>query len=75
MRYNVVAQDANLNKIQLFNEIDENFLDKFLRDYCTKDLDPFDMSYRWLIGFELPEYGIPYRVSGWIMRFDEAEIA
>lgn len=73
MKYNVVAQDANLNEIQLFNGIDENALDEFLNDYCTKDVDPWDASYRWLKDCELPEYNIPYRSNGWIIRFNRAE--
>ena len=73
-KFNVFAQDCNLNKIQLFTEVDENTLNEFLNDYCNtdeRDIDPWDKNYRWLKDYELPEYNIPYRENGWTVRFCE----
>ncbi len=75
MKYNVVAQDANLNEIQLFNGIDEVALNEFLGFYCEDKKDLWDLNYRWLMGNELPEYNIPYRHGGWLIRYKEAETA
>lgn len=74
-KFNVFAQDCNLNKIQIFSEVDENTLNEFLNDYCNtdeRDIDPWDKNYRWLKDYELPEYNIPCRENGWIVRFCEA---
>lgn len=75
-KYNVIAEDANLNRYQIFTGIDETMLNEFLDDYCKKyserDDDPWDKNYRWLKDYELPEYNIPYRSMGWIIRFCEA---
>lgn len=73
-KYNAMAQDANNNLIQIFVEVDEATLNEFLNDYCEMDekhLDPWDKNYRWLKDYELPEYDIPYRAQGWIIRFCE----
>lgn len=73
-KYNVIAQDANNNVIQLFIEIDEVTFNEFLTEYCNtdeRDIDPWDKNYRWLKDNELPEYNIPYRATGWIVRFCE----
>ena len=73
-KYNAMAQDANNNLVQIFVEVDEATLNEFLNDYCDIDqrnLDPWDKNYRWLKDYELPEYGIPYRAHGWIIRFCE----
>lgn len=73
MKYNVIAQDANLNGILLFTEIDEVALNEFLNSYCEDRKDLWDLNYRWLRDNELPEYNIPYRLSGWLIRYKEAE--
>lgn len=73
MTYNVIAQDANLNEIPLFTRIDEAALNEFLDSYCDKRDYLRDMNYRWLRDYELPEYNVPYRSAGWIIRFKEAE--
>lgn len=72
VKYNVVAQDANLDEYLLLSGIDEASLRVFLNEYCTEDINPFDTLYRWLKDFELPEYGLPYRANGWLVRFIEA---
>lgn len=73
-KYNAMAQDANNNLVQIFVGADEATLNEFLADYChisEKDIDPFNKNYRWLKDYELPEYNIPYRSMGWIIRFCE----
>ena len=75
-KYNVLAQDANNNVIQIFIGCNEAQLNEFLTNYCymdEKDVDPWDKNYRWLKAHHLPEFDIPYRAQGWIVRFCEAE--
>lgn len=71
MKYNVIAQDRNLNEIPLFTGIDEVALNEFLDSYCEDRKGLLDLNYRWLRGNELPEYNIPYRHSGWLIRYKE----
>lgn len=71
-KYNVIAQDANNNRIQIFIGIDEVTFKKFLNEYCHDDKDLYDENYRWLKDHELPAYNIPYRAMGWIIKFAEA---
>lgn len=73
-KYKVYAMDCNNNSVPIFSEIDELGLNEFLNDYCNtdkKDIDPWDKNYRWLKDYELPEFNIPYRSNGWIVRFEE----
>ena len=73
-KYKVFAKDCNNNTYPIFSEINATQLDEFLSDYCNtdkKDIDPWDKNYRWLKDYELPEYNIPYRSNGWIIRFEE----
>ena len=73
-KYKVYASDANCNVIPIFSEIDEQKLNEFLNDYCNtdeRDIDPWDNNYRWLKDYELPEYNLPYRSNGWVIRFEE----
>ena len=75
-KYNVLAQDANYNVIQIFVGCDEVQLNEFLTNYCymdEKDVDPRDKNCRWLKAHHLPEFDIPYRAQGWIVRFCEAK--
>lgn len=74
-KYNAIAQDANNNTIQLFVGIDEVAFNEFLNDYCEpaeKYTAPWDKNSRWLKDHDLPEYNVPYRAMGWIVRFCEA---
>lgn len=74
MKYNVVAQDANLNEYLVLSGIDEASLDEFVHDYCDDEVaDSFGRSYRWLKEVDLPEYDLPHRTLGWIVRFIEVE--
>lgn len=73
MTYNVIAYDANLNEIPLFIGIDEVALNEFLNSYCEDGKDLWDLNYRWLRDNELPEYNIPCCISGWLIRYKEAE--
>lgn len=68
-KYNVIAQDANNDQVQLFIQADEKTFLNFINEYCENHKDLQNESYRWLKGYELPEYNLPYRCQGWLIKF------
>ncbi len=72
MKYDVILMDCNNNVYNVLIGADEKTFTDFLNDYCdTKE--PYDLNMYWVKGFEIPEYNIPYRNNGWLVKCFEYE--